>query len=284
MTRYRPNSTATRFFTLAALIACCTTAALAAERRPRPRAGQFNPDHETIEMFAGAEAGQLELKFIPRDDKEARLLIKNNTDQPLNVQLPEAFAGVPVLAQRGGNAGLGGGGRGNNNNNNNNNNANQGLGGGFGGGGLGGGGGGFGGGGGGFGGGFFNVAPEQVANLKVNCVCLEHGKRDPRPAVPYEIVPLSEFRNDAKLYAMLSEFGSGRYDHQSAQAAAWHLADGMSWQELAAKEIKRVGGAAYPYFSPNQLQAAAAIVAEATHIAQESESQSPGKSDSQSQQ
>ena len=66
------------------------------------------------------------------------------------------------------------------------------MGGGMGGMGMGGGGMGMGGGGmgGGGGGGFFNIPAEKVGQFKVQTVCLEHGKKDPRPAIPYEIKPI----------------------------------------------------------------------------------------------
>src|SRR5262245_44781235 len=69
---------------------------------------------DEVEMFAAIKRGDIEVKLVAKDDTEASVLIKNKTKRPLNVKLPEAFAGVPVLAQLG--AGL------NNNNDNNNNN------------------------------------------------------------------------------------------------------------------------------------------------------------------
>ena len=56
---------------------------------------------QEVELFAGIEQQQLEVQLIPRDASQCRLLISNKTDQPLSVKLPEAFAGVPVLAQFG---------------------------------------------------------------------------------------------------------------------------------------------------------------------------------------
>ena len=76
---------------------------------------------KSVELFAAMQAKEIDVKFIPKDDHEARVIIKNNTKQPLTVRLPEAFAGVPVLAQRAP------GGQ-----NNSMNNMNQGMGGGMG--------------------------------------------------------------------------------------------------------------------------------------------------------
>ena len=50
-------------------------------------------------MFDGMKNGDLDVKFFPRNSKEAQIVIKNTTDKPLNVHLPDAFAGVPVLGQ-----------------------------------------------------------------------------------------------------------------------------------------------------------------------------------------
>ena len=168
----------------------------AAERGTRLKPGEFNPDDETVELFSAMEADQLEVKFIPKDDTVGRLIIKNKTNRPLNVQLPDAFAVMPILAQ----PGLGGGGGG------------QAGGGGLGGGGLGGGG--LGGGGGGAGGGCFNIKAEKVDDLKVPIVCLEHGKPEPRPAIPYEIRPLDAFSQDPVLYQLMKLFGTGQINRR----------------------------------------------------------------------
>ena len=50
---------------------------------------------------------RVDVKFIAKSDHAARMIITNKTKQPLNLQMPEAFAGVPVLAQFGGGGGGG---------------------------------------------------------------------------------------------------------------------------------------------------------------------------------
>jgi hypothetical protein len=121
------------------------------------KAGAYNPADENVDLFEAMEKGDLKVKIVAKDSTQARVFIQNNTDKPLNVKLPEAFGAVQVLAQGGG----------------------QGMGGGMGGGGMGGG-----------GGGFFNVPAEKEGNFKVACMCLEHGKPEPRPSMAYKIVPL----------------------------------------------------------------------------------------------
>ncbi len=85
-----------------------------------------------VNFFAAIRNGDLDVKFIPRDSRRAQVLIKNNTDQPLSVKLPDAFVGIPVLAQANGVGGNGAGNR-NTTTNNNKNNQNQSVGGGMGG-------------------------------------------------------------------------------------------------------------------------------------------------------
>jgi len=118
------------YLVLAVVLVLVPAMAFAADRGKVPKPGEFNPDHETVEMFAGIESGQIAVKLIPKDATQCRVLIENKTKQPLNVKLPEVFASVPVLAQFGNN---------NNNNNNGGGGGNQGgMGGGMGGGGMGG--------------------------------------------------------------------------------------------------------------------------------------------------
>jgi hypothetical protein len=218
-----------------------------------------------VEWFAAEEAGQIEVKFIPKNATEATILLKNLTDAPVTIKLPEAFAAVPILAQgmMGGMGGMGGGGMG-------------GMGGGMGGGGgqaMGGGMGGMGGGGmggmgggmGGMGGGMMRIAPEKLHKLKVTTVCLEHGKPDPTPKMVYKMVPAEKFTKDARVLGVCTMLGYGMIAQNTAQAATWHLTDNLSWQELATKnriESKYTGNV--PWFTPFEIRQASAVVAEAT--------------------
>ena len=130
-----------------------------------------------------------------------------------------------------GGGGMGGGGGG------------QAMGGGMGGGGMGGGGmggGGMGGGGMG-GGGFFSIPAEKVVSLQFNSVCLEHGKPEPSGNSKYTLVPLSRVNSDPVLYRLMTKVATGKVDSQAAQAAAWHLTDKMSFNELADKMEEHLG-------------------------------------------
>ena len=67
----------------------------------RAKTGDYQPGDKTVDMFEAIENGDIAVQLIPKDSTQCRVLIRNKTDQPLNVKLPEAFAGVPALAQAG---------------------------------------------------------------------------------------------------------------------------------------------------------------------------------------
>jgi hypothetical protein len=223
-------------------------AAIGAEPAKTLKRGQYNPEHESVDLFDGIKKGQLDVKLIPKDSTQASVVIANKTQQPLNVQLPAAFGGVHVLAQMMGGMGGGGGGFG----------QGQSVGGGMGG--MGGGG--MGGAGGG-GGGMFNVPAEKVGEFKVACACLEHGKPEPRSTMKYEIRPLESVSTKPGVREVCEMLGTGQLDQRVAQAALWHLNNGMTWDDLAKKQIQPLLGDPYPYFHPQELHAALALVQQA---------------------
>jgi hypothetical protein len=208
-------------------------------------------DNDTVEFFAAKKAGLIDVMFIPRNSKSANIMMKNRTKRKLNVRMPEAFAGVPILGQMGGGMGMGGGGG---MGMGGGGGQQQGMGGG-GGGGMGmGGGGGMGMGGGGGMGGFQNIEPGRVRKVKVTTVCLEHGKKDPNPRIKYDIVPIENFTRNAQVIELCRMLGSGKLDQMSAQAAAWHLTDNLSWQQLVQKiGATHLNGSSERYFHPNQV-------------------------------
>jgi hypothetical protein len=231
-----------RHWTLVAVVIAVPLAAIAATPANKPAAKE---PAVSIGLFEAMESGDLEVKLIPKDSTEGTITIKNKTGKPVTVKLPEAFAGVPVLAQ----GLLGGGNAGGGNNNNNGGGGNQGLGGGMMGGGMGGMG--------GMGGGFFNVGPEKAGKIKVVLVCLDHGKKDPSPQVPYQLVPVASYAKNDQVAELVKMLSRGEIDQRSAQAAAWNLQNGLSWEQLVAKiGVKHLNGSVEPYFTKVQLQRA----------------------------
>lgn len=261
------------WFLCSTVLAVCvvnTEAGTRARSRGAITKPTYDPTAEKVELFAAMEEKTLEVKVIPKDEFGGNILIENKTDKPLTVQMPESFVGVPVLKQfGGGQTGLGGGGAGGFGGQGGQGGQNQSFGGG---GGLGGGGG-FGGGGlGGLGGGggFFSVPPEKTVRITYNSVCLNHGLAEPRPSKEYRLVPTEEYTQDVRLQQLVNMVATGRLNRQAAQAAAWHLTDDMSWQELAAKSVRRLGGAgSTPYFNRYELTGAMSIMAQADALARE---------------
>lgn len=207
----------------------------------------------SIELFDALDAGKVSVKFIAVDETRANVLVENLTELPLVIQLPDAIAAVPVLAQFG--QGLGQGfGQGNGQNAGQNGgggaqpvggnlNAGQGPGQGLGQGpgqgfgrapgmGL----------------GFMRIPPRKQMKLVASTVCLDHGKAEPNPRVAYRMIRLSEFTENELVEKLCSEIGSSQLAQKTAQAVAWHLANDMSWDELAkvnSIESKYLGNVSY---------------------------------------
>lgn len=207
-----------------------------------------------IELFDGIQSKQLDVRVIALGSNRANVILENKLAEPVLVRLPEVFAAVPVLGQFGGQFGIGGGqggglfggnqgqfGQGGGlNGGQGGQGGGQGLGGGFGQGQGQGGGGQFGAGGGGQfgvggGRGLFRVESGRPAKLQVEMVCLEHGKPDPNPRMKYTIVPLEQFNSDPKVTELCKLLAAGKVHQNVAQAAAWNIANGVSWDALAKK-------------------------------------------------
>jgi len=89
---------------IAAIVATLPLFALAAS----PVKKTEKEEAKVVELFDGIKSGDIEVKVIPKDAKEGTVTIKNKTGKPLTIKVPDALAGVPVLAQGLG-AGLNGG-------------------------------------------------------------------------------------------------------------------------------------------------------------------------------
>ncbi len=221
-----------------------------------------------VEMFAAMKSGEIKVEFIPRNATQANIFVTNISDKALAVEMPQAFAGVPVLAQFGG-GGQGGGGQGGGGQGGGGQGGGgggQGVGGGSGGGGQGGGGQGGGGqgggGGGGLGGGVFNIPPGKRGRMQVATVCLEFDKHDPRPSMEYEIKPISALTSDPVVIEICKMLANDEISQQVAQAAAWHQTDNKSWEELLEHDRVRLSNGYFEkFFSPEQVFWAREVVA-----------------------
>ena len=173
----------------------------------------------TVDVFDAMKDGRIAVRFIAESEHKAHIVVENKTKQPLNVKLPEVFAGMPVLAQAADPAAQAAGGAAG-------------------------------------GAAPFNVAPERTRRITVPTLCLEHGKPDPNSRMAYELKPIDAISDKPEVAELLKRYGRGEVNVRVAQAAAWHLQNGMSWKELAAKELRHARRPNEPYFSRAELMAA----------------------------
>ena len=251
-----------------AVVAGSISSALARSDRIKG-ANPFDSSHETVDLFEAIEQGTLSVKLIPRDSKECRLMITNESQESVNVQLPAALSAVPVVAQilpgavpgmnQGFDQGFDQG----------SSNAPQRL---------------------GVGNPFgrqsplqmgpnmqgnplmnpgngpffapFNIAPEKVAHLKLPSVCLDHGHPDPRPAMQYRLEPIASVTELKELVLLCSRLGSAEVSQRVAQAAAWHLSNGKTWEQLQAMRIRGLGRPDRPFFHAYEVVQAKKLVEE----------------------
>lgn len=253
----------------------------------------FDPTAEKVELFEAMDDGKIDAFVIPHNEHHGYIFIENKSDQPVSLKLPRTIVAVQNLKQFGGGGGFGGGqggfgggqgGFGGGQGGFGGGGGGQGLGGGGGfGGGQGGGQGGFGGGGGGFGGGgqggggFFSIPPQHRVRANLNSVCLEHGKDAPSRTNKYHLVPAEKAIKNDVLMELLVIVGSGQVSAKSAQAATWFLTDGMSFQQLAAKQEAHFGGLLTPYFTNQELAQAQQLLLYAKKMSEARKSQPEGE-------
>ena len=237
-----------------------------------------------MDLFDAMTQEKVDVRLAPKDSKLCRITLKSRSDQPLRLKMPDSFATVPqsVWAQwdgmgpggmgpggmgpggmgpggsrNSGNSGYGSG-RGSRSGNSGYGNSGgmQSGGGGFGGmGGMGGMGGGM------MGGmGMYNLAPERTETIQIATVCLEHGKAEPKSSGKYKMFPLETISEDPVVSEICKAVSCGAISQRVGQAAAWHCVNEMSWEELAAKEMRHAFGVRTPYFASQEIQAAILLV------------------------
>lgn len=236
----------------------------------------LDPDAPVVDLFDGIEQSQIDVRLVAQNANAGRIFITNKTDKPLSVSIPKGLVGVQILPQFNGN-GFG-----------NQNGFGQGT---FGGGlnqggqtgqaqAVGGnasplGGGGFPGGGnnGGFPGmqggpGFFSIPPEKTVQIAMNSVCLNYGRREPHAGMKYQLTRAETVYTDPALIQLLEDY-SPRTNRDVQQAAAWHLANGLSWDQIAQLTDQKVPGNPTALFTAQTVQSARGLVEQTKKIAAE---------------
>jgi hypothetical protein len=240
----------------ATVVAASLSAALlfsAAVKQPI-RKPTYDPAVPVVELFDAIDRELVEVTVIARNSHEANLFVTNKSGAPVSVQLPQVVGAVHILKQLGpppGNNGPGNsfgassngqgqpvGGGVQNNAKSGPANVNN------------------------FPGGpIFSVPSEKSIQLPLKTVCLAFGRPDPQPKMQYQLVRLEEITRDANVRRTLEHYVSGEIDEPTAQAAAWHLVDELSWKKLARMRFDRVAGLTGKlFFTAKQIEAARHVV------------------------
>jgi hypothetical protein len=78
----------------------------------------------------------------------------------------------------------------------------------------------------------------------------------------YTIVPLEKFTSDGSVAEVCRMIANDEVAQPVAQAAAWNMMDGLSWQKmLVLNRLERMDGYFERFFTPNQLMFAQRVVA-----------------------
>jgi len=179
-----------------------------------------------------------------RDDKHSMVRIKNSTEQPITVRLPEAFVGEPVPYDRGQSG------------------YTQTVGGSF----------------------YdetpgamsreddaatLRVEPGKEVELPVRTVCLDPGLPPPRPDLPYQMRPIKSHAANPALRELCRMLRRPGTNQNAAQAAAWYLDDGLSWAALGALRTPSPQGRLIPVFTSSDIRQAKQLAAKAISLAQQ---------------
>ncbi len=208
----------------------------------------LKPDAPQVKLFEGIKSQKLSVRVAPLSAYKSSVFITNLTQQPLTVKIPKAVSSVHVLKQVDPNNGFL---QGLQNNPQQQTGTSQSV-----------------------GGnltpvgnnqnldiiGLFTIPPEKTVRLRLQSVCLEHGKPSPSSLKKYELRPIENQVQDKALILLLKKFNPRYDDWEMMQAIAWHLSSHMDWRELAKQRKHRTVAGGVPLFSTAQLLTAKKIV------------------------
>jgi hypothetical protein len=104
---------------------------------------------------------------------------------------------------------------------------------------------------------------------RLNTICLEEGRPDPKPNMEYVLMPLEKFNNDPRIAEICMMLGNNEIATPIAQAAAWHITDNLSWGQLLVKNRREsMDGSFERFFNPVQIQYAQRLLVAAQERAQ----------------
>lgn len=242
----------------------------------------LDPEARVVDMFDGEKEGQLGLRMVAQSPKSGLVFVTNRSPESLTVAVPKAVVGIHILPQFGQGQGLGnqnGFGQGNGLGNNQAGGGgglgqdtggtlgpmgnNQGFLGQNGANGLN-----------SAGSGFFSILPGKTVQLQLRSVCLSYGRPDPMPAMKYKLVRVEDQVSNPALQELLAGINE-RSDRDAVQAAAWHLANGLSWEQIANLSNQRLPGVFTPMFTAGEIRKGRTLVETAKEVAEARPEETP---------
>lgn len=249
------------FWTLPLGVCSLLVADIVSAAQAKPiRKLSYDENAPAVNLLGENAKGKLSVRAIPQDEFRSRILLENQTDRPLTVRLPKAIAAVHVIppedaeppsrvraaaedleepeeATAGtGQAVVGTFGPMNAKADGFPHESAEGS--------------------------AFTIPAGRSVQILLHSACAEHGKRPPISRMTYELKPLAEQSANEELEKIVASYDPKSTDALAFQAAVWHLANGLSWQVLAQKTVKK-GGQSVPYFTRPQLIAAQKLIADA---------------------
>ena len=97
------------------------------------------------------------------------------------------------------------------------------------------------------------MPPGKIVKQRLPCVCLDFGKPTPRPQMPYKLERFENVQDQPAVREVVQTLGRGGYSHEVVQLVTWHLANGLSWEKLAALKHERANGRTVPRYTPTEL-------------------------------
>jgi hypothetical protein len=220
-------------------------------------------DYQEMDLFDAMKQDKVGVLVEPRNFSVLRLSLRNKTQEPLLIRPPEVFAAIPTQRVMMANAGAALGTR--NMNAGYGFQSSQGL-----------------------GGSFYQptsahsardetslpddslaaggrehrqlpkwlLLPGKIVTAPVPCFCLEFGKPDPNPRIPYLLRPLEDLTKDQAVRNLLIEFSHQKYSQRVMQLAVWHVANQVPWNVLAKSTLPRSIAGRNQKFSKVELAAA----------------------------
>lgn len=199
-----------------------------------------------IDVFQAAKEKKVDAKLVQQSEKGGYLLLRNTSTELLNVRFPDSFVGVNVV---GSGSSLQVGGRGTAQSTGIAINAPRGS---------------------RDTAGLFSIPPGKMLRLPITSVCLEYGKPEPNAKLRYVIMPVERYSRNPVFHELLPLFTKTKMSQRVAQAAAWHISNGLTWPELSSI-TNPATGSVLPMFTTNDLRLAKALVDKAAAIAIEKE-------------